>query len=83
MDFMREFYPWYALWRLWRHWIRLKNWTRYGNIDVNPLHPSGVSKVSQLGNGYSKGSEARIYPFQIMDNFDVIPMAVALTKSFF
>ena len=25
-----------------------KNWTRYGNIDVNPLHPSGVSKVSQL-----------------------------------
>ena len=40
-----------------------KNWTRYGNIDVNPLHPSGVSKVSQLGNGYSKGSEARILPF--------------------
>ena len=40
-----------------------KNWTRYGNIEVNPMHPSGVSKVSQLGNGYSKGSEARILPF--------------------
>ena len=43
----------------WRHQVQLKNWTRYGNSDVNPLgtrqnlHRSGLNSPSSSFHAFS------------------------------